>query len=322
MANNFVDIVWPELPTVEQRGRFAHSPKTPIKPLPNSGQKRTGNFSRKDVTPSHHDKMASIFQDAGKSMYQNMTPARSPRNIPLPSSCRGIIGSPSQSLSLPQSPEKQNTAKSRIPISTTSTGDVASPIKSTGREECQETPTPTLDSEDEECHSTHGVPLIIPQRGLAKNTRSVKVASWLEDKENIPPKRSPRIKIHQDVHTPIGLLKLGPRRRQARTTNEQSENRAIQGSSSTPNSPYYDDEEQENLGDLDPHVERYRKYRAPRRDRCPSYFDRDILAFDDKVDDSEGPIGNVNSRPKECTIDQVSEMGRTRDGATESCGQV
>lgn len=202
----------------------------------------------------------------------------------------------------------------------------------------------SLDSD--ECHSTHGVPLIMPfsDKG-SESAQKANVDAWLNDidgkaeipcpdattseadvqgirlqqtkrlkechgepstplrtssnKENVSPMRdvsSPLERLSQDLSistplhlrnpriplnmgrripsatrfphpcTPQGHLSLPPRRKRARTEDTNPQDFTIR-----------EDELSHALANLSPSVERHRKGDRPRRERCHSYWDDDIL---------------------------------------------
>ncbi|KAL9120645.1 MAG: hypothetical protein Q9187_002795 [Circinaria calcarea] len=266
------------------------------------------------------------------------------------------------------------------PLSSGFTSPVKPPSRSSnGRLMLPQSLTP--DPQDDDCHSTHGVPLVLPVRGAGKDTvNNYHVDSWLDkvlelspphtnhpafkestnqtigtprllvaggspwgrtsakldrspdtpysklslsrlvsNKENIPPSKAAKTwsnvasplagTIGHQSMTPVnpqasdqsssnisdsssglarpgytslspmpcppqGLLHLSPKRKKAKVAELIKQKHKVPGSSSF---TICEDESADVLAELSPVIERHRKGRGPKRGRCPSYYDQDIL---------------------------------------------
>lgn len=87
---------------------------------------------------------------------------------------------------------------------------------------------------------------------------------------------------------PHGLLHLAPNRKKAKIT------KAIEQNNKEPDSSNFiicEDESSDILADLSPVVERHRRGKGPKRDRCSSYYDHDILPQFSPLNDRNGRKG-------------------------------
>ena len=76
------------------------------------------------------------------------------------------------------------------------------------------------------------------------------------------------------TRAPHGLLHLSPKRKKAKVAASIKQKQKEPGSSSF---TICEDESADVLAELSPVIERHRKGRGPKRGRCPSYYDQDIL---------------------------------------------
>lgn len=96
--------------------------------------------------------------------------------------------------------------------------------------------------------------------------------------------------------TPEGLLSLPPKRKRARVDRVASSTAEKEILTARKDFTIREDQLAEALTQLSPDVERHRKGRGPRRARCMSYWDQDILQPDSQcvpmdVDDNDGTMG-------------------------------
>ena len=98
--------------------------------------------------------------------------------------------------------------------------------------------------------------------------------------------------------TPKGLLSLPPKRKRARVDKVASSRAEEEVLTARKDFTIREDQLAEALTQLSPDVERHRKGRGPRRARCMSYWDEDILQTGSQcvpmdVDDNVGTMGEV-----------------------------
>lgn len=98
--------------------------------------------------------------------------------------------------------------------------------------------------------------------------------------------------------TPKGLLSLPPKRKRARVDKVASSRAEEETLTARKDFTIREDQLTEALTQLSPDVERHRKGRGPRRARCVSYWDEDILQTGSQcvpmdVDDNDGAMGEV-----------------------------
>ncbi|MCJ1483749.1 hypothetical protein MMC06_003917 [Schaereria dolodes] len=180
---------------------------TPQRPLPNSGKRRqhTLSLSRLTPTPSHRIKIANIFQEAGVAFNARTSPSMQP--APNTKRTRRPFLPHRKSLSNGLDDEEAGPAETKsAPIS-----QVFTTVPSTSglwQEEAMSSgmntpvaPSKTIpprgfalplflevDSESEETHSSHGVPLIIPLHGSSlSNSTKPRIDAWLDDVLGLTP---------------------------------------------------------------------------------------------------------------------------------------
>ena len=100
---------------------------------------------------------------------------------------------------------------------------------------------------------------------------------------------------------PIGHLNQPPRRKKARTNLEPTAQ-----ASTTKDFTIHEDQLVDALANLSPDVERHRKSRRPRRERCVSYWDDDILS----PESSCHPSANPPSSPMDVDVGKSLRKGR------------
>ncbi|KAL8664473.1 MAG: hypothetical protein Q9202_003023 [Teloschistes flavicans] len=289
-------------------------PVTPQRPLPNSSKKRTGpNLSRSTPASSHHNSISAIFHEAGKVL---QAPSTSPtisaeaRKLPMPLS---KLGEPRRRLVAPNPQADMCTESigraSPVPVADNLTN---APPQSDGvlypdLSHLEPSPSPSRKiaglsrgtPEDESCstvpkvdnwlndvfqgrHSEvveHLEPLPNPTRRKSISPSRIPIASprslrtdgispistrtSLLGPGSLPPHPITRLGF------PTGPLKRGlpaPSPYEARSPGKGNQEFDI-----------YEDEVSDDLAELSPGVERHRKDNRPRRDRCASYWDEDIL---------------------------------------------
>ncbi|KAI4196884.1 MAG: hypothetical protein LQ350_006253 [Teloschistes chrysophthalmus] len=282
---------------------------TPDRPLPNSSKKRIApNLSRGTPAPSHHNSMSAIFQEAGRVLQAPSTPptfSTNARKLRLPLLRSGearkrLVASnveedmckePAKSSSpapiadnlateLPQLDGVLYPDLPRLEPSPSPSSKGISPSRGTSEgESCSAIPEIANWLKNVRYEAVERV------KPLPNSTRSKSVSPSRIPVASLRPLRSPR-NSPKTIHT--GLLT--PRRLPHPLTPHRFQTDSFKRNLSTP-SPHnppspekgnqdfdiYEDSPSDDLAELSPRVEKHRKGNRPRRDRCASYWDEDIL---------------------------------------------
>ena len=259
----------------QQEDASAFEPRTPSHTRSNVGRKRvtTPSLARSMPSESHSVKMAAVFREAQNSMQMPTTPCR-----PTPSSVRASrvplaqhhlrdVGSPMpiKSRTLPKSPktpDAQDLSGMDFLSRTESNKENQSPqhsyLQQTPRRPSRTDPT-EVDERPSPSSTTISrlIGPIIPAR--ESSTPGPKAASRF-----------------LQPSTPSILLSQPPRRKKRPNPRYSATDPRPRKPSRT-ESPFDLDPDDEGLVPLSPDVTPYRKCNRPKRTRCPSYFDADIL---------------------------------------------
>ncbi|KAL8776548.1 MAG: hypothetical protein Q9194_003076 [Teloschistes cf. exilis] len=275
----------------EQSPSPPEHPLTPHRPLPNSSKKRTGpNLSRCTPASSHHNSMSAIFQKAGKALQAPSTsPALSAkarkRRMPLSRSgeTRGTLVAPNanedtcckEPLDGVLYPDLSHLEPSPLPSQKsisqskeTSKGEYCSAIAKManwlknvnheGVEHINSPPNPT----GRKSVSPSRIPVASP-RSLRPSGNSLKTTR--------PSLLTPRRRPHPLTRN--NFLSDPPKRRLPTPSPHKPHSPAKRNQ----DFEIYEDSSSDDLAELSPVVEQHRKSNRPRRDRCASYWDEDIL---------------------------------------------
>lgn len=292
------------------RSQFA-SPVTPKGPMPNSGKRRTGpNLARDTPGSSHYDSISAIFEDAGKALH----PLPSPRplsahlrklHMPL-SKPRNIWGKSAMDNIEPFATEPASSGLTTpiVNIKTKSgltSGQVSYPdltrLSPPGIRTTHKVGAGTGATADESYTSAFGVedwlvdsenhpPQVIKDSDGISTARlrnsvspsRIPVASkrGLRDNSHPPdPQSSSFLSPSSTTYplTPRGHLTDPPKRKLPRLSPSKTRSPARPKH----NFVFYDDGSSDRSADLSPSVEKYRKGNRPKRKRCVSYWDEDIV---------------------------------------------
>ncbi|KAL9576583.1 MAG: hypothetical protein Q9212_006978 [Teloschistes hypoglaucus] len=293
----------------EQGPSSSGHPLTPPRPLPNSGKKRTGpNLSRCTPASSHHNSMSAIFHKAGQVLQAPSTPSpmsAKTRKLRMPLSKSGEMrrtwiaphamadmctervksGSPAIAdnvvTELPQLngvlyPDLSHLGSSPSP----SRKDISLSRGTSEGESCSAIPKIANWLKNANCEAVEHInPRPNPTGRNSVSPSRIPIASPHSLRS---PRKSPKT-TRTSLHTPRRLphpltphrLSINPSKRNLPTLSPHK-----------PASPekrnqhfdiYEDNESSDDLAELSPRVEQYRKGHRPRRDRCASYWDEDIL---------------------------------------------
>ncbi|KAL8874014.1 MAG: hypothetical protein Q9174_000610 [Haloplaca sp. 1 TL-2023] len=288
-------------------------PVTPGRPMPNSGKKRTGpNLSRQTPGSSHHDSISHIFQDAGRRLQSTPTPPsfsaearrhRTPfpavlsswkRTVNLGDNDHASIEPISNGFTTPAPPNQTTPSpflnKEHYPDLTRPSSNGCVSQDRAGTEERK--------AKDERACSTPAV------ESWLQNTIDGRSSAMVEETMGpVTPtcaKDQQPFRLHMvsgqaqggKVDSPIARTSFSELysksasfvvpRGQALDLRKRKAPRLSPVKPQTPaeiklNFVIYDDGSTDPLADVSPAVEQFRKGRRPKRDRCTSYWDEDVL---------------------------------------------
>ena len=332
----------------ETEAQSTKTPKTPRKHVANSGLKRLPrNLTRSTPGSSHHDKMADVFESAGKALHKSQPPRlltpTNARRLRPPLSRNKIRGYDLVGSNMLESPSHPNTDQKNLTAGPASTSvadaDIEFPIGDsivTERDSARlkhpinkvtypvlppKLPSPVnirlshntpsssekLSSQNYETVSTDNR-LMNTQNALSLRSRQCFGRPAKSAMNTSSPSMLPKPSTSSSptrIQTPLTrkkitptsrfahpLLKPGhysePPKRRKNCTSPPKTSGLV-----SPKSPFVVFEDSIDVPELSPSVERYRKGQGPRRERCMSYWDQDVLPeavtyFSDSEQENDG----------------------------------
>ncbi|KAI4088034.1 MAG: hypothetical protein LQ344_006349 [Seirophora lacunosa] len=264
------------------------TPPGPIqKAVPNSGKRRAApNLNRSSPATSHHNRISAIFEDAGRAIH----PASAPR--PLTTAARRLRMPLAETANL----------GSTQPCSKQHTNDIESPNPTTWDSSVvrrhftafQHTPTCDDDlrstlpgNQDWQNEVDDQSPLLSTRMDENAPNQRLEDPSPSPLKLLLPPRERPTIttqspSAEKSCQVPTAFShRLTPR--EGFTDTPRRKKARISPSKGTPpvgqdgSFEIYEDETCEEVVELSPSVQQYRRGRGPKRERCMSYWDNDIV---------------------------------------------
>jgi len=275
--------------TSPQEDASPAEPSTPSHTRSNVGRKRvtTPSLARTVPSESHSVKMAAVFREAQNSMQMPATPCRpapssvKASRIPLAQHHLRDAGSPMPINSRtapkpPRTPDAQDLSGMEALSKTESNKENQPPLKQSPRR-------PTL--------------TVPPELAGAPSPSSSTISRLLGPLGPQRESSTPAPRFLQQP--PPSVLLSQPARRKKRPNLPSGATDPRPRKPSRTESPFDINPDNETLVPLSPDVTRYRKSNRPKRTRCPSYFDADILGLPSQAqtgDESDEDDGVTESK--------------------------
>lgn len=212
--------------------------------------------------------------------------------------------------------EQTNTVMSPLSMRQVRASPIAALNKSTMKRQKVETPkvgTPELGKHQSEWQTTlSNKENISPQKSSPSPTRApIQHLSATPSRfQNCLPTGPNDVLHFAHPLTPRGHFNLPPRRKKACTGLNPKQSTQPSGKDFT----IHDDQLVEALANLSPDVERYRKGSRPKRERCMSYWDQDVLPADSPCSVNDADVGRILRRKgKKVLGESIQSASLTKD---------